>query len=222
MNTHNVRFAGAHWYKQVKGTKVTIVGAGGIGSWAALSLARTGFDVTVFDDDVVEEHNIGGQLFSHQHIGLSKVEALNRVIKYFCGTSITAVVGKVSSCPGNDTAIVILAVDNLDTRRKVVESAPGSLPIIDGRMTAESFIIYTMTSAKPKIHYLRNLPEETAVDNGPCSFRATSFNASIIGGMITNAAIGICDPYRRLPYMQRFDLPMLRYSVYDDYTDLEA
>lgn len=65
---------------------VHLVGAGGSGSqmmsalarinYALASLERQTLHVTVYDPDVVEEPNIGRQLFSAAELGLNKAEAL--------------------------------------------------------------------------------------------------------------------------------------------------
>ena len=50
-------------------TPVTIIGAGATGSWLALMLAKLGIqDITVYDFDVVEEHNVPnqGKLSNHR------------------------------------------------------------------------------------------------------------------------------------------------------------
>lgn len=50
------RFEGAPW---VTKRTVTIGGIGGIGSNVAYVLAKWGYDMEIFEDDVVEIHNVG-------------------------------------------------------------------------------------------------------------------------------------------------------------------
>lgn len=72
-------------------TPVTIIGAGATGSWLALQLAKLGIsDITVYDFDVVEEHNIPNQLFGIMDIGKPKVDALAEFILATTGTPIKA------------------------------------------------------------------------------------------------------------------------------------
>jgi tRNA A37 threonylcarbamoyladenosine dehydratase len=50
---------------QFKDKPVTVIGAGGIGAAMVVALAKTGFEnITVYDFDTVEEHNLPNQLFS--------------------------------------------------------------------------------------------------------------------------------------------------------------
>jgi molybdopterin/thiamine biosynthesis adenylyltransferase len=70
---------------------VTVIGAGATGSWLVLQLAKLGItNITVYDFDIVEEHNIPNQLFGIQHIGMPKVDALASIIEEYTGTKIVA------------------------------------------------------------------------------------------------------------------------------------
>lgn len=55
---------------------VEIIGAGGIGSPLAETLATMGFDLVVWDRDIVEAHNISNQNYTPDQIGERKVVAL--------------------------------------------------------------------------------------------------------------------------------------------------
>jgi len=55
---------------------VEIIGAGGIGSPLAETLATMGFDLTIWDKDIVEAHNISNQNYYPDQIGERKVVAL--------------------------------------------------------------------------------------------------------------------------------------------------
>ena len=69
--------------------KVTVIGAGATGSWLVLMLAKLGIqDITVYDFDKVEEHNIPNQLYGIQNVGEYKVMALREIIKEQTGTEI--------------------------------------------------------------------------------------------------------------------------------------
>jgi molybdopterin/thiamine biosynthesis adenylyltransferase len=55
---------------------VNIIGLGGIGSAAATPIARVGCKrLILFDDDIVEDHNLENQDYDIQHIGRPKVKA---------------------------------------------------------------------------------------------------------------------------------------------------
>ena len=80
---------------------INLIGAGGTGSQFLTALARMnhalialdhpGLMVRVFDDDKVEEANLGRQLFSTAELGLFKSVALVNRINLFFGTNWKAV-----------------------------------------------------------------------------------------------------------------------------------
>lgn len=67
---------GAAGQAQIKSAKVLVVGAGGLGSSALISLASTGVGtIGICEFDILEESNLHRQfLYSHQDIGQPKIE----------------------------------------------------------------------------------------------------------------------------------------------------
>lgn len=71
---------------------VTVIGAGATGSFVALALAKLGIkNITVYDFDVVEEHNVANQLYSINDVGTKKIVALQKIIKDNTGIEIKVV-----------------------------------------------------------------------------------------------------------------------------------
>jgi len=58
-----------------------VVGAGGIGTWVAILSAMSGDEVHVFDDDILELHNLNRLPFSVDDVGTHKVTALDKFLK---------------------------------------------------------------------------------------------------------------------------------------------
>lgn len=112
---------------------VTVVGAGGTGSHVLTNLAmishalsklgRAPLLVTTYDPDVVEEHNIGRQMFSPADEGLNKAVVLTERINRFFGTDWDAkpVMFKngLSREELVDTNMVISCVDTAKARREI-------------------------------------------------------------------------------------------------------
>ena len=67
----------------IKSKKVLIIGVGGVGSYTVESLVRSGIsNITIIDNDVIDITNLNRQLMTtHDNIGLSKVEVLEKRIK---------------------------------------------------------------------------------------------------------------------------------------------
>lgn len=53
------RFKGAAWFEPARRTDILVIGAGGIGSNFIYLASRAGYNITVLDNDVIEEHNLG-------------------------------------------------------------------------------------------------------------------------------------------------------------------
>lgn len=68
--------------QRLSGMSVIVFGIGGVGSWCAEALARTGIgNITLVDNDVVSPSNINRQLVAMQStIGMPKVEVMARRI----------------------------------------------------------------------------------------------------------------------------------------------
>ena len=63
-------------------TRVGIAGAGGLGSNAALMLARSGVgSMLLVDDDVVDASNLNRQQYWPRHVGQPKVDALTELLQ---------------------------------------------------------------------------------------------------------------------------------------------
>ncbi|MBQ3059480.1 MAG: sulfur carrier protein ThiS adenylyltransferase ThiF [Desulfovibrio sp.] len=68
--------------KKLRSVRVGIAGAGGLGSNAALMLARSGVeDMLLVDDDVVDASNLNRQQYWPRHVGRPKVEALAELLR---------------------------------------------------------------------------------------------------------------------------------------------
>lgn len=69
-------------HKRIKKASVGIAGLGGLGSNAAISLARIGIGkLLLVDFDVVEPSNLNRQQYFIRHIGMPKTEALKELLK---------------------------------------------------------------------------------------------------------------------------------------------
>jgi len=109
---------------------IAVIGAGGNGSHFLYSLAALQnvlyqirgqeLAVMVYDDDLVEKHNCGRQLFFEQEIGMSKSRAIIQRINRSYGYSWEFREQKMKSCPSAN--IVVTCTDNIASR-KIIEKA---------------------------------------------------------------------------------------------------
>jgi len=88
------RLFGVSGAQQIRQAHVAIVGLGGVGSWVAEALARSGVGyLTLIDFDQVAESNINRQIQAiKSSLGQAKVEAMReRIVSYFPECHVTCV-----------------------------------------------------------------------------------------------------------------------------------
>lgn len=171
---------------------ITIIGAGAVGGWTALALAKMGFSaLTVYDYDDVAEENVGCQLYGPDHVGGEKVHVLQTLIHTLTGTHINC---KYEKWEGQRLqGIVIAAVDSMAVRKQVWEAckkqALGIVYYIDPRMGAEQAALYVMEpgNAADVKTYEKTLYSDDEAMFEPCTAKATSYTAMLLGGAICKA-----------------------------------
>lgn len=115
------------FFNEEEKISVHLIGCGGNGShiltrlallnYALLKMDFLGLDVTVFDNDIVEENNVGRQMFTLSNIGENKAVCAVGKINMSFGYDWKAVSEKYN--PERGSNILITAVDNVETRRFV-------------------------------------------------------------------------------------------------------
>jgi len=64
-----------------KKKNVLVVGAGGIGNYTALNLAMLGVNMTIYDFDTIEPHNLNRQVLLYEGVGNNKAEMIAKRLK---------------------------------------------------------------------------------------------------------------------------------------------
>jgi len=234
-NMDTIRFSGLPWYNAIQSKRIHIIGAGGIGSWTALFVSRL-YDgiskITVYDNDLVDNSNMGGQFYSSNDINELKVRALQQNLMRFSNCvnylSIRINENSVHNIKIFDNDIIIIAVDNMETRKLICNYVENYyttkgyfIPIIDGRMLAESYQIISVDSIEKLESYKNTLFKDTDVADLACSMKATTFCGAGIASDITALFINIVyneeqkDNIREVPFMinKHFDLMYYDFTI---------
>lgn len=136
------------WFNPIKITNtITVIGTGALGSWMIEGLVRMGFtNINIYDDDVVNPHNISNQNFTETQIGEEKIKcmierakAINPLVK------ITGHGRYIFDKEKNNllSGYVFLCLDNIDTRRMIVENNPYVMFWTDIRIGLEEGQVYS-------------------------------------------------------------------------------
>lgn len=175
----------------VLGTTITIVGAGAVGGWTALSLVKMGFsNITVWDDDVIEIENMNSQLYRHKDIGKKKVDALKDIINDFCDIEITV---KDTLYPLtnhlNTSNLFLSCVDSMDSRKVIWDTQKKNgfcKHYIDPRMGAETALLYVMNPNDDKDidSYEKSLYSDSGAVQEKCTAKSTQYCALALSGLI--------------------------------------
>ena len=233
---HSSRFKDAPWFPKEE-TNVIVGGAGGIGSWLTLLLSRAGFYPVVYDFDVLEGHNLAGQLYTQKdaEIGALKVDALKGLCKQFADTDITVMAEKYTKDSMSHN-YVFSAFDNMQARKDMFAAWKEYVkeweefksladisketnvnlaePIfIDGRLTAEQMQIFCVT---PDLiaEYEKHLFDDSEVEDAPCTMKQTSHSAAMIAshmvGFFTNHMTNnaVKDKDRTVPFFWEYFIPI--------------
>lgn len=178
---------------EILSTPITIVGAGAIGGWCTLALAKMGFaNITVYDFDQVDEVNLNSQFYRTSDVGKYKVDALKSLVQDFTGVEITALNRRYRD-DVFDSGILIAAVDSMEVRRSMWEAhvnEPTMLrAIIDPRMGAETALLFVMQPQNPHDQkaYVNSLYTDANAVHERCTAKATIYTANLLSGLVVKA-----------------------------------
>jgi len=171
---------------------VTVIGVGGVGSPSVLGLAKMGVpNITVYEGDVVDFHNIPNQFYRLSDTGKDKAQAIYDICSDFAGTDIKIISEHYKGqSPLSD--IVISAVDSMATRQMIwdnIQNGKSNVSLyIDSRMGAQIANIRTVQLDNPKevSWYKASLHSDEESEILPCTARAVIFTVLVTAGLICN------------------------------------
>jgi molybdopterin/thiamine biosynthesis adenylyltransferase len=194
---------------------IHLVGCGGVGSFAALALAKLGCsNMHLYDDDRVEEHNVPNQLFRTTDIGRPKVEALAEILEVFTGVHAMSHLRRLNG--ERLQGVVVSGVDSMASRKamwvKSVRHRAGIPLYLDGRLGAEVCRLYAIRPADPDDVrcYESNLYEDSQAVPLSCTAGAIIYTAfamaSLMADQVKKFATGELGPREILYDMKTMTL----------------
>jgi molybdopterin/thiamine biosynthesis adenylyltransferase len=133
--------------------RVDVIGVGASGSRVVLSLAKLGIEnIHVWDDDVVEAHNVPNQVFGLDDIGKLKVDALKAIVLRQTGIEITTHAERVD---GKQVLgeVVFLLTDTMSSRKQIwtggIKYKARTKLMIETRMGSDQGYVYIINPTAP-------------------------------------------------------------------------
>lgn len=235
INGATERFSSAIWFNEIQNKTVILAGLGGIGSYVAFLLSRMNLQgIYMYDDDIVEEVNMAGQLYSYSDIGRKKVDAMASRMAQMSRYYATFSINDRYTNESQTEDIMICGFDNMAARqvffskwmdhvRSKSEEDKKKCLFIDGRLAAEEFQIFCIRGDDDyNITKYNNefLFSDEEADETLCSYKQTSYMANIIGSIIVNlftnfVANSIADNIRELPFLTTYDGSTMTFNIRD-------
>lgn len=174
-----------------------IIGAGGGGSWLcpSLCLLQGPENITVIDGDTLEEKNLNRQLYTAEHIGFPKADALAE--KYGCQSKSDWYFTGLLDLDPRDWLLV--CVDNMPARKSALESCDHfkckAIFAANETNSAEAYLYipeWKDTPLDPRVYY----PEINTITTGDprsaaigCTGEAQVANRQLVSANFMSAAL---------------------------------
>ena len=156
--------------KKIKASKITIIGAGGLGSVVAHILVRMGIGNLIIQDfDIVSDHNLSRQhLYGIEDIGKSKVLSLKKYLEEIHSESKIKIVEKIISSEEDieKSDLIIDCTDNHKTRQ-IIDSfcKKNKISWVHGAAIKEHGTIYFFDSKNENFSY-ENIYGKNPIESG--------------------------------------------------------
>ena len=155
-------------------------------------------EITLYDPDVVEAHNLPNQFYRLRDVGRPKVEALAELLGEFASSNVRAVQERVAG--QSLRGVVISGVDSMDSRERIwresIRFHAAVRLYIDARMGAQVCRVLTVRPVDPddvRWYEATLFPDESANEE-PCTARAIIYTtlglASLVANQVKRHALG--------------------------------
>ncbi len=170
--------------------QVMLIGLGSIGSVTGLYLAKMGIrNLTCFDADVVDIHNVSNQAYGMSDIGLLKADAFSVLVENQTGV--------MPNCIGmqydgrQQSGIVISAVDSMKSRESIWKSIRDQASVqlyIDARMGLETLVVHAVRPQirEDRVRYSQSIIPDDHAFQEPCTARTICYTPLMAASVVCN------------------------------------
>jgi len=126
---HEMSYRGKDIVSKLKDYTIVVCGCGAIGSNLIVNMIRQGFEnITVVDNDRIEDHNRGMQIWGKREVGSKKVQVMKNIAFASMGIKINVIDQRLTESnikkinwPELENLIVIDSFDNSESRGIVTD-----------------------------------------------------------------------------------------------------
>ena len=176
---------------------IHIVGAGATGSRVFMSLIELGLtNISVYDYDIVEPHNLANQAYLHQHIAMPKIQALKNLTSMKLGIPEDQLPMRFINERIDQRVFdgfLFLLTDTMESRRQIVNAqSTGAdsmlLHIFETRMasTHGNIFHFSPTNKSQRQAWFDSLISDDEGEMSPCG---TSISVGPTASLIANLAV---------------------------------
>ena len=175
---------------RLTGLDVSIIGLGSVGSYAALGLGKLGVcGLQAWDADVVSPENVSCQLYSDDHVGIPKANAMVQLMEQLGGHTPNAICQRYVDQPLSE--VVISAVDSMAARTEIwlsIRQKPEVKLYVDSRMALQTLVVYAVRPGirEDRVAYSQTLVPDSETIQEPCTNRSIGFTAMMAGSILTS------------------------------------
>jgi len=224
-NMGRARFSAAPWFSKLKDKAVTVVGAGGIGTWLVTYLVKAGVRVLLYDMDDYNINNLGGQLIPHKYINVNKAQALADFSNELVGLHENGEPHVIAMGEFTESSVVtevtLAAVDSMKVRETIYEvwkEQDHAEIFIDGRMGAEQCQVITTLYNDLEYYTDHWFPDNEAATL-PCAYKATAFVGSLTASIMMQQLVNYLSN-NTIAQKVTYTGPMMDFQA-DNYIELE-
>lgn len=182
--------------------RIHIIGCGATGSRVFASLVELGVtNISCYDYDVIEAHNLANQLYTHAQIGKKKVEGLKEWFELKTGKPAPAEmefcdikVERGAVAPLHFDGIVFFLVDSIAARKEIMEyfliPNTDTALVLETRMASSYGNVFTLPRSKKSDviwkKWVDTLPTDETAELSPCG---TPISVGVTASLIANLAV---------------------------------
>jgi len=195
--------------------EIHVIGVGALGSWLTLLLVKLGFtNITVWDGDKVELHNLPNQLYGEESLYMWKVDALKQfILKHYPSRIRDMRFRSEMVTPRNVDklkGVVFNCVDSMSARKMIYKLGYKRTDnielLIEDRLSIHGGYIYTISKDTEEWNYEATLYDGEEAEVSECGVSQTIATA---GFFISSIMADIMMSWlTRQPFMRKIETEM--------------